>query len=352
MQVDRNSPLPLQHQLYSALKDWFTTGFGPSDCLPTEIEIAARHGVSRGTVRIALDRLVQENLIVRVAGRGTFLNPDYLVRLKKYRIGVILSEVDFFTNNIWEYAWTNHLEVINGIMESNLPNNITTELISEDYFSLSCNDDYDGFILWPYVQASVKKQIEKPFVQMSYNIDILDGFAKVAADIVEYGYSTTGYVGFTHGGRIDAMNGVFTAAGHPVMKPDAIVECGASLKEAYRSCMDLLARNPALDCIVCSTDLRARGVLQYLSENDIAVPGKIAVYGFDGPRRTAKGNPTLTTCRFDWTYPGRFAMVSIRSLLDGGPLPVYAPPKGELIRRESSCRTALSASSGSGSVAS
>jgi DNA-binding transcriptional regulator YhcF (GntR family) len=340
MAIDRNSPLPLQHQLYTTLKEWFTSGFSSADCLPTEVEIAERFGLSRGTVRIALDRLVQEDLIVRVAGKGTYLNHDYLIKLKKYKIGVILSEVDFFTNTIWEYAWTNHLEVINGIMGCNLPYNLTTELISEDYFCVECNADYDGFIIWPYVQGSVKKLIEKPFVQMSYNIDILDGFSKVAADIVKCGYTNPGYIGFTYGGRIDALNAVFATAGKPPMRPEAIVECGASLKEAFRSCMDLVAHNPGLDCIVCSTDLRARGVLQYLAENDIAVPGKIAVYGFDGPRRTMRGDPMLTTCRFDWSYSGRWAVASIRNLLDGAPILTYSPPTGELIIRESTTRPA------------
>jgi hypothetical protein len=306
--------------------------------LPTETEIAKRFSLSRGTVRIALDRLVQDDLIIRVAGKGTFLNPNYLIKLKKYKIGVILSEVDFFTNTIWEYSWTNHLEVINGIMESNLPFNLTSELISEDYFSVECNADYDGFIIWPYVQGTVKKLIKKPFVQMSYTINIIDAFSKVAEDILKCGFSNTGYIGFTYGGRIDTMNSVFAAAGKPAIKPEAIIECGASLKEAFRSCMDLVTRNPCLDCIVCSTDLRARGVLQYLAENDIAVPGKIAVYGFNGPRRIMRGSPTLSTCRFDWGYPGRWAVASIRNLLDGSePLP-YSPPMGELCLRESTKR--------------
>ncbi len=338
MAIDRNSPIPLQHQLYTTLKDWFTSDFGASECLPTETEIAERFGLSRGTVRIALERLVKEDLILRVAGKGTFLNADYLVRLKKYRIGVILSEVDFFTNTIWEYAWTNHLEVINGIMGGNLPYNITTELISEDYFCPDCNDTYDGFIIWPYVQGAIKKLIAKPFVQMSYNIDILDGFSKVAADIVKCGFKNTGYIGFTYGGRIDSMNAVFADAGMPTIKAEAIVECGASSKEAFRSCMDLVSHNPGLDCIVCSTDLRARGVLEYLAENDIAVPGKIAVYGFDGPGRTMRGSPVLTTCRFDWSYAGRWAVASIRNLLDGTEMLPYQPPRGELVIGESTVR--------------
>ncbi|HNV36199.1 MAG TPA: GntR family transcriptional regulator [Rectinema sp.] len=339
MKIDRKSPLSLQYQLYESLKEWFTSSFTVKDCLPTELEIAERFGISRGTVRLALDKLVQDGLIERVAGRGTFLNSDYLIKLRKYRIGVILSEVDFFTNTIWEYSWVNHLEIVNGIMESNLKYNLTTELIAEDYFPITGNADYDGFIVWPYVQDSSKKLLQKPFISMSYTIDILDGFAKIAQDIITEDFRTVGYIGFTFGGRIEVMNNVFAQASHPLIQQEFIVECGASLKEAYRSTMDLLARSPKLDCIVCSTDLRARGVLQFLSENGIKVPGSIAVYGFDGPKRPMRGIPGLTTLRFDWSYPGRYAVASIRNLLDGVPLSPYDPPKGQLVREESTHRS-------------
>ncbi|MCC2878856.1 GntR family transcriptional regulator [Lachnoclostridium pacaense] len=44
--------------------------------LPPEVEIGRKFGVSRVTVRRALDELEQENLIFRIHGRGTFVNPE------------------------------------------------------------------------------------------------------------------------------------------------------------------------------------------------------------------------------------------------------------------------------------
>lgn len=41
--------------------------------LPTEREIAARHGVSRTTVRLALDALEAEGRVYRIQGAGTFV---------------------------------------------------------------------------------------------------------------------------------------------------------------------------------------------------------------------------------------------------------------------------------------
>jgi GntR family transcriptional regulator len=45
----------------------------PGDPIPSEIELAARFGVSQGTVRKAIDALATDNLVVRRQGKGTFV---------------------------------------------------------------------------------------------------------------------------------------------------------------------------------------------------------------------------------------------------------------------------------------
>lgn len=72
--VSRNSKIPLYHQLYEGLRSQILSGeLEPGDMLPTENELLDRHGISRNTVRQALDLLVNDGLIVRERGRGTFV---------------------------------------------------------------------------------------------------------------------------------------------------------------------------------------------------------------------------------------------------------------------------------------
>lgn len=70
--------LGLQRSLARALAD---RRWAPGSTLPSETRLAAEHGVSIGTVRKAIDSLVDGGMLVRRQGRGTFVashTPDRL----------------------------------------------------------------------------------------------------------------------------------------------------------------------------------------------------------------------------------------------------------------------------------
>ena len=72
--VDPHSPIPLYHQIYLDLRQMIQHGLiPPSGMLPPEMEICQAYNVGRQTVRQALARLVDEDLVERFAGRGTFV---------------------------------------------------------------------------------------------------------------------------------------------------------------------------------------------------------------------------------------------------------------------------------------
>jgi len=69
-----SSNLPLYQQLQRALREAMDRNIlGADDALPPERDLAADFGVSRITVRKAIDGLVSEGLLVRRHGTGTFV---------------------------------------------------------------------------------------------------------------------------------------------------------------------------------------------------------------------------------------------------------------------------------------
>jgi GntR family transcriptional regulator len=73
--ISRTSKLPLYQQIYDYLRAELARGaWQPGDLLPTETDFVERFRVSRIIVRQALDMLVQEGLIYRQRGRGTFVS--------------------------------------------------------------------------------------------------------------------------------------------------------------------------------------------------------------------------------------------------------------------------------------
>jgi GntR family transcriptional regulator len=72
--VDPHSPIPLYHQVYLDLRQMIQRGvIEPGGMLPPEMEICQAYSVGRQTVRQAIARLVDEDLVERFAGRGTFV---------------------------------------------------------------------------------------------------------------------------------------------------------------------------------------------------------------------------------------------------------------------------------------
>ncbi|WP_346026366.1 GntR family transcriptional regulator [Beduinella massiliensis] len=66
--------MTLYQKIYEELSEQIRSGFyGIGDALPTEMELVARYGVSRITVKKSLDMLVKEGIVERIAGRGSFV---------------------------------------------------------------------------------------------------------------------------------------------------------------------------------------------------------------------------------------------------------------------------------------
>lgn len=72
LDIDRNGPVPLYHQLARHLEAAIRAGDVPTGTLlGNEIELGKRLHLSRGTVRHAIQELADKGLVERRRGAGT-----------------------------------------------------------------------------------------------------------------------------------------------------------------------------------------------------------------------------------------------------------------------------------------
>lgn len=64
---------PLYDQLVDILSEKIDHEYRPGDLMPSERELSERYGLSRTTVRLALQELERLGLVIRQHGRGTFV---------------------------------------------------------------------------------------------------------------------------------------------------------------------------------------------------------------------------------------------------------------------------------------
>lgn len=84
--------MKLYEQIYNDIKSKIGSGeFDGGSLLPTESELQKEYGVSRITVKHAYEKLAAENLITRIAGKGTIINENKNTIANKI-IGLVLCD--------------------------------------------------------------------------------------------------------------------------------------------------------------------------------------------------------------------------------------------------------------------
>ena len=73
--IDKNSPIPIYHQLEEYIKAQIDNGdIQPDEAIPSERVYADMFQISRMTIRQALTNLVNDGYLYRQKGKGTFVN--------------------------------------------------------------------------------------------------------------------------------------------------------------------------------------------------------------------------------------------------------------------------------------
>ncbi|MCH6267261.1 GntR family transcriptional regulator [Neobacillus citreus] len=79
--LQSDSVIPLYHQLKERLKQSIDSGdWKPGDQIPSEHQLMNDYNVSRNTAKKAIEELVQDGLLYRVQGKGTFVAKPKLLQ--------------------------------------------------------------------------------------------------------------------------------------------------------------------------------------------------------------------------------------------------------------------------------
>ena len=91
--IDKNSPLPLYHQIKQDIKDKINAKrFEVGSSIPSEVDLIAKYGVSRITVRLAIEELEKEGYVQKIQGKGTFV--------KRHKITQQLNSITSWTETM------------------------------------------------------------------------------------------------------------------------------------------------------------------------------------------------------------------------------------------------------------
>ncbi|MEH7347565.1 GntR family transcriptional regulator [Gottfriedia acidiceleris] len=78
--LEADHMVPLYQQLYNTIRENIASGeYKPGDRIPSEAQLIEIYNISRVTVRSALNKLVEDNILVKRHGKGTFVSmPEYV----------------------------------------------------------------------------------------------------------------------------------------------------------------------------------------------------------------------------------------------------------------------------------
>jgi GntR family transcriptional regulator len=97
--IDKNSPIPIYHQLEEFIKAQIESGeLKPDETIPSERVYADMFQISRMTIRQALTNLVNDGYLYRQKGKGTFVN--------KKKVEQRLQGLTSFTEDMRERGFT------------------------------------------------------------------------------------------------------------------------------------------------------------------------------------------------------------------------------------------------------
>ncbi len=302
-----------------------------------ERELAKRYKVAYMTIRRAVNELVDEGLLYRQQGRGTFISEIGRIATKTHSIGFFVSHGFDITNPYFSLIFSgievecrkhNYSVFFSAKPEDLIP-------MGEGREGSQTRRKVDGIIA-VHLRASLEplRQIMRyvPVVVVGYAgaeldipsiaVDHAAGARKAVEHLVGLGHKRIAHIS----GPLDTPVAQQRQETYLTVLQEAgissaselIIEGDFGFKVGYEAAKKFLALPEPPTAIFAANDTSAIGAIRGAYESGLAVPGDVSVVGFDDTNQAEQWD--LTTIRVEKEEIGHIAFSLIREMIETGEL--------------------------------
>ena len=320
--MDQDSYLPKYLKIKKYIKQLIEEEkIKPGEKIPSEYELANKHEVSRHTIRKALDLLLQEGLLYKEQGVGTFYGG---------RADDSSKMVGFVSISVHDYIFSDILTGIDDALHEagyqlllgNSKDNIDREA---DIINNMLERDIDGLIIEPAKSSYEENNIDIFYEIREQNIPVViidsaftdDSFSYVVVDDVRGGKTATSYLIASGHSRIAIIykdshlpgrqrflgyKRALEDAGRPLLTEFiksyhfSELETPDKFSDEINKIVDsLLSYEPSPTAIFCFNDQVAVEVKEHLNLTGKSIPDDISLIGYDDSKLVKLNNIGITS---------------------------------------------------------
>ena len=357
MIIDKDSVVPRYLQVKRHLKAEILANHLQGK-IPSERELADQCGVSYLTVRRAVGELVEEGLLYRERGRGTFVSEMGRVSHRTYNIGFVITARQGVANAFYSWIFSGveaecHKNKYSLFVATTADDLIPLATISDRQYSRKVDGiiaahvdkkkEHDTLIrISRFVPVVLLSQLSGADNIPSVLVDDSQGACDAVKHLTDLGHRRIAHITgpMDHHGSIHRMDGYKKALADAGIAFDESLVCEGdfTFDSGYAGAARLLAGPDRPTAIFCANDGTAMGAMRWLHEQGLSIPGDVSVVGFDDLPMASQCYPMLTTVRAPTQQIGRIAFRVLKQLIETGATEVEELTKTlsvELVVRES-----------------
>ena len=315
----------------------------PGDRFATVRDLAKRFGVALTTAQKAVQKIKAQGLLIgdstspaKIAPAAALqVNVESAARPSPRRLGLVVTDITnpFFSRvcrDVQRAAGERRIQVLMGSSESEFQRE---RKLIEGFLEIGV----EGLLICPGLDeacaALYQNLIDQgvPLLFVSRRVQAVEadfvvahsfvGGAAVAGHLLSLGYDSFGYVGFgprlKRDERLQGFRSALREEGVELPADRIADGDGRDIVHGYRAMQRLVGRGSPPRAVFAFNDLLAIGALQHCQEQGLAVPGDVAIAGFDNLPQCRVTSPPLTSVAYPVQSIARLAVQNLVDRIEG-----------------------------------